>query len=71
MKIKKYKKKKRKTEGFKKNWGLFFFNCYLAAPRPVLGHYRGEGRGAHPMLITAYCIFYPRVTGSLIAGLGP
>ena len=29
----------------------FFFNCYLAAPRLTLGHYRG-GNLTHPMLIT-------------------
>ena len=26
-------------------------NCYLAAPRPTLGHYRGDSL-THPMLIT-------------------
>ena len=29
-----------------------FFNCYLAAQRPTLGHYLG-GSLTHPMLITA------------------
>ena len=49
---------------------IFFFNCYLAAPRPTLGHYRGDSL-THPMLITAFYIFDPRVTGSLVARLGP
>ena len=31
-------------------WFLFF-NCYLAAPRLIVGHYRGDSL-AHPMLIT-------------------
>ena len=44
-----------------------FFNCYLAAPCPNLGHYRGT----HPMLITAFYIFDLRVTGSLVTRLGP
>ena len=31
---------------------LFFnFNCYLAAPRPTLGHYRRDSL-THPMLIS-------------------
>ena len=47
-----------------------FFNCYLAAPRPTLGHYRGDSL-THPMLITAYYIFDSGVTGSLVARLGP
>ena len=48
-----------------------FFNCYLAAPRPTLGHYRGDSL-THPMLITAFFyIFGPKVTGSLVTGLGP
>ena len=34
-----------------------FFNCYLAAPRPALDHYR-EGRLTHLMLII--CILYIR-----------
>ena len=45
---------------------FFFFNCYLAAPRPTLGHYRGDSFN-HPMLITAFYIFDPRVIGSLVA----
>ena len=50
---------------------FFFFNCYLAAPRPTLGHYQGDSL-THPMLITAFFyIFGPEVTGSLVARLGP
>ena len=30
-----------------------FFNCYLAVPRPTLGHCRG-GSLTNPMLITAF-----------------
>ena len=33
--------------------GRGFFNCYLAAPRPTLGHYQGESL-TNPMLITAF-----------------
>ena len=47
--------------------GEWFFNCYLAAPRPNLGHYRGT----HPMLITAFYIFDLRFTASLVTRLGP
>ena len=41
---------------------LCFFNCYLAAPRPTLGHSQG-GSLTNPMLITAFlklvsAIFY-------------
>ena len=51
---------------------LFFFilNCYLAAPWPTLGHCRGDSL-THPMLITAFYIFGPKVTGSLVTRLGP
>ena len=49
---------------------LVFFNCYLAAPWPTLGHYRGDSL-THPMLITAFYIFDLKVTGSLITRLGP
>ena len=49
---------------------LFFFNCYLAAPWPTLGHYRGDSL-THLMLITVFCIFDPRVTGSRVMRLGP
>ena len=34
-------------------WKEFFLNCYLAVPRPTLGHYR-RGSLTHPMLITAF-----------------
>ena len=32
---------------------LFFFNCYLAVPRPTLGHSQGDSL-TNPMLITAF-----------------
>ena len=48
---------------------LLFFNCYLAAPRPTLSHYRGDSL-THPMLITAFYIFEPKVTGSLATRFG-
>ena len=35
-----------------------FFNCYLAAPRPTSGHYRGDSL-THPMLITAFLHIRP------------
>ena len=38
----------------------FFFNCYLAGPRPTSGHYRGDTL-THPMLIT--CILHIRPEG--------
>ena len=38
---------------------FFFFNCYLAAPRQILGHYRGDSL-THPMLITA--VFFTFLT---------
>ena len=31
----------------------FFFNCYLAVPRPTLGHSRGDSL-TNPMLITVF-----------------
>ena len=37
----------------------FFFNCYLAAPRPTLGHYRGDSF-THRMLTTAVFTFSTR-----------
>ena len=46
-----------------------FFNCYLAAPRPTLVHYRG-GSLTHAMLITALFTFDPKVTRSLVTRLG-
>ena len=36
----------------------FFFNCYLAAPWPTLGHYWG-GSLTHPMLIIAFLPIRP------------
>ena len=48
---------------------VFFFNCYLAVPRPTLDHYRGDSL-THPMLIAAFYIFGPGVNGSLVAELG-
>ena len=45
---------------------FLFFNCYLAAPRPILGYYRGDSL-THPMLMTAFYIFDPKITGSLVA----
>ena len=50
------------------NFFLFFF-YYLAASQPTFSHYRG-GTLTHPMLITAFYIFGPKVTGSLITRLG-
>ena len=37
---------------------FFFFNCYLAAPRPTSGHCRGDSL-THPMLITAFLPIRP------------
>ena len=34
----------------------FFFNCYLAAPLPTLGHSQGDSL-TNPMLITAFELF--------------
>ena len=36
---------------------LIFFNCYLAAPQPTLGHHWGDSL-THPMLITAFLCFW-------------
>ena len=59
------------TTDKRRNQLFFFFNCYLAAPRPTSGHYRGDSL-THPMLITAFfCIFDLKVTGSLVVRLGP
>ena len=38
---------------------LFFFNCYLAVPRPTLGHSQGDSL-TNPMLITAYVRIRPK-----------
>ena len=43
-------------------WFFFFFNCYLAAPWPTLGHYRGDSL-THPMLITAGFFLHFRPEG--------
>ena len=48
---------------------LAFFNCYLAAPWLTLGHYRRHSL-TYPMLITAFYIFDPRVTGNLLGEVG-
>ena len=32
---------------------MIFYNCYLAAPRPTVGHSQGEGP-TNRMLITAF-----------------
>ena len=53
-----------------KHFFSIFFICYLAAPWPTLGHYRGDSL-THPMLITVYYIFDLKVTRSLITRLGP
>ena len=34
---------------------IYIFNCYLAAPRPTLGHSRGDSL-TNPMLITAFFV---------------
>ena len=36
------------------------FNCYLAAPRPILGHF-WEDSLTHPMLMNAFFHFRPEV----------
>ena len=38
---------------------LLFFNCYLAAPWPTLGHSQGD-RLTNPMLITVFELFRPK-----------
>ena len=48
---------------------VFFISCYLAGPQSILGHYQGDSLN-HPMLITAFYIFDPKVTGSLVTRLG-
>ena len=35
-----------------------FFNCYLAAARPILGHSQGDSL-TNPMLITAFYLCQP------------
>ena len=36
----------------------YFFNFYLAAQRPTLGHYRGDNL-THPMLFIAFFLASP------------
>ena len=52
---------------------FFFCNCYLAAPRPTSGHYRGDSL-THPMLITAFLHIRPeghREPRSEVGSLSP
>ena len=52
---------------------FFFFNYYLAAPRPTSGHYRGDSL-THPMLITAFVHVRPeghREPRSEVGSLSP
>ena len=44
--------------GMEKEGRIFFFNRYLAAPRPTLGHSQGESL-TNPMLITAFYLCRP------------
>ena len=46
-----------------------FLNHYLVAPWPNLGYYWGDSL-THPMLITVFFIFDPKVTGSLVRRFG-
>ena len=41
------------------NFYGFFFNCFLAAPRPTLGHYR-EGSLTHAMHIAVFLDIRPK-----------
>ena len=36
----------------------YIFKCYLAAPQPTLGPYRGD-RLTNPMIIIAFLLFWP------------
>ena len=45
--------RKYKNRYFKEKTITFFFNCYLAVPRPHLGHSEGDSL-TNPMLITAF-----------------
>ena len=52
---------------------IYFFNYYLAAPRPTSGHYRGDSL-THPMLITAFVHVRPeghREPRSEVGSLSP
>ena len=55
------------------NCFFLFFYCYLATPRPTLGHYRG-GSLTHPMLITCALHILPdghREPRSEVGSLSP
>ena len=39
-----------------KDTRTIFSVCYLAAPQPPWGHYRGDSL-THPMLIYIFCVF--------------
>ena len=41
-----------------KSINFFFFNCFLAVPRPTLGHSQGDSL-TNPMLITAFVHIRP------------
>ena len=43
---------------------FYFFQLLFGCPQPILDHYRGDSL-THPMLITAFWYFDPKVTGSL------
>ena len=52
---------------------FFFLNCYLAVPRPTLGHSQGESL-TNPMLITAFLHVQPeghREPCSKVGSLSP
>ena len=52
---------------------FFFFNCYLADPRPTLGHSRGDSL-TNPMLIAAFYLIRPeghREPRSEVGSLSP
>ena len=49
----------------------FFFLTAIWLPHGQLWAIIGGDSLTHPMLITAFYIFDPRVTGSLVARLGP
>ena len=38
---------------------FFYFNCYLAAPQSIIGHYWGDSL-THPILVTAFSHFWPK-----------
>ena len=52
------------------SWGNhvseYIFNCYLAVPRPTLGHSQVDSLLTQCLSLHLY-IFHPKVTGSLIA----